>query len=460
MELAKFGLEEHPYDPSLYLPFPDGRHIMFRPDETWNVKEVAKFSAADARALPEYERFWQDFGELVEPTLLAPPVSLADLAALIQTPEAEDFLRRVMLMSIADLLDDFFESEEVKVSLATGAVAGTLAGPRTPGTAFVLGHHTLGNIGGVKGVWGWPRGGMGAIPDAIARAARHHGADIRTGASVARIRVRDGRAIGVDLEDGTGHEAKVVLSGVDPKRTFLGLVGTDHLPADFVRSVSRIRMEAVSFKLNLALRELPDFSAAPGTHMQDHHRSIIDMAPSLDYLERAYDDAKHGRPSKSPYLESVIQTANDPSVAPPGMHTLTISAKFAPFDLAEGTWDATAEGFAERILDVYEGYAPNLRRAIVAKHWFPRPSLRRSTDSPGATCSMVPSCRTRCSPSGPYPGGPSTGRPWGPSTCAVRGPIQAAVSWARRATTPRRRSSTTGPSCEARDGQTSRTWSS
>ena len=244
-----------------------------------------------------------------------------------------------------------------------------MAGPHTPGTAFVLGHHTLGDIGGVKGAWGWPRGGMGAISDAIAGAARHHGALIRTGAEVRRVLIRDGRAVGVELADGTTVESRVVLSNADPKRTFLRLVGETHLPSEFVRAVQHIRFESSSFKLNLALRELPDFRSIPGTEPGPHHRSIVDLAPTLDYLERAYDDAKRGIPSREPFLEFVMQSANDPTVAPPGMHTLTISAKFAPFDLREGSWDSAAEGFSERIIDVVDQYAPNIRRAIIARQW-------------------------------------------------------------------------------------------
>ncbi|OGS48001.1 MAG: hypothetical protein A3K68_00770 [Euryarchaeota archaeon RBG_16_68_13] len=377
LQLSRFGLEEHAYDPSLFLPFPDGRHILYRHDPTWNEKEVSRFSKADARALPRYERFWQEFGELVEPTLLVPPVPLGDLMNLVRTPEAEDFLRRILLMSIADVLEDYFESEEVKASLATSAVAGTLAGPRTPGTAFVLGHHALGTIDGKRGAWGWARGGMGAIPAAIAAAARHFGADIRIQTEVRRILVAHGRATGIELLDGSRVEARVVVSSLDPRRTFLGLVGRDHLPEDFARAVARISMESSSFKLNLALKELPDFVARPGTSLQAHHRSILDIAPSLDYLERGYDDAKYGRPSREPFLEFVIQSANDPTVAPPGKHTLTVSAKFAPFELRGTTWDREGEVFAERILDVLEAYAPNIRRAVVAKHWYTPADMER-----------------------------------------------------------------------------------
>jgi phytoene dehydrogenase-like protein len=163
-------------------------------------------------------------------------------------------------------------------------------------------------------------------------------------------------------------ESRVVLSNADPKRTFLRLVGEENLPPEFARAVARIRYESSSFKLNLALRELPDFRAIPGTTVQPHHKTLVDIAPSMDYLERAYDDAKRGHPSREPFLEFAIESANDPTAAPPGMHTLTISSKFAPFDLANGTWDTEAGKFAERILDVLETYAPNLRRATIAMH--------------------------------------------------------------------------------------------
>lgn len=369
LQLARFGLEEHVHDPALFLPFPDRRHILWRPDPAWNAQEVARFSEADARALPRYDAFWEEFAEMVEPTMLAPPVSLAELAQFVTTPEAEDFIRKTLLMSVQDLLDDFFESEEVKVSMGTSAVSGTLAGPRTPGTAFVLGHHSIGTIDGAKGVWGWAKGGMGGITQALAASARHFGAEVRTNADVAQVTVRDGQATGVELSDGTRLGSKVVLSNLDPKRTFLGVVGRDHLPADFTRAIERYRMEASSFKLNLALKGLPDFSAIPGTSLALHHRGIIDIAPDLDYLERAYEDAVHGRWSKEPYLEMVLQSTVDPTLAPKGMHTLTASCKFAPYELAEGTWETEGERFAEAILDTLEAYAPNLRSLVLAKSW-------------------------------------------------------------------------------------------
>jgi len=210
---------------------------------------------------------------------------------------------------------------------------------------------------------------MGGISEAIAAAARHYGAQIRTKADVSQIVTHDGQVVGVTLADGRQVDARVVLSNADPKRTFLRLVRAEELPLEFARAVARIRFESSSFKLNLALRELPDFRAIPGTTVQPHHKTIIDLAPSMDYLERAYDDAKRGRPSRDPFLEFVIESANDPTAAPPGMHTLTVSAKFAPFDLRNGTWDSQAEGFAERIIDVLESYAPGIRRAIIARQW-------------------------------------------------------------------------------------------
>jgi phytoene dehydrogenase-like protein len=377
LQLAKFGLEEHVHDPAMFLPFPDRRYILWRPDSAWNTKEVAKFSEADAAALPKYESFWEGFAELVEPTMLAPPVSVADLAQLVTTPEAEDFLRKTLLMSVQDVLDDFFESEQVKVSLGTSAVSGTMAGPRTPGTAFVLGHHSLGILNGECGVWGWSRGGMGAISEAIANAAHYFGAETRTNAAVARVSIRDGKATGVRLVDGSEIESHVVLSDLDPKRTFFGIVGRDYLPADFAHAIDRYRMESSSFKLNLALKGLPDFRAIPGTILQLHHKGLIDIAPSLDYLERAYEDAVHGRWSREPYLELCLQSTVDPTVAPKGMHTLTASCKFAPYQLASGSWDTEGERFAEAILDTLEAYAPNIRKILLAKTWITPLDLER-----------------------------------------------------------------------------------
>ncbi len=210
---------------------------------------------------------------------------------------------------------------------------------------------------------------MGAIPEAIARAAQHFGAEVRTGVSVSKVLVREGRTTGVRLADGREVLAKVVVSNLDPKRTFLSLLDPEHLPADFVRAVSRIRMESSSFKLNLGLDGLPDFKALPGTEVQPHHRTIIDVAPSLDYLEGAYIDAKQGRWSRDPYIEFVIPSTYDPGLAPPGKHVLTASVKFAPFELREGTWDTEGEAFAERILDVMGEYAPNLKELVLAAHW-------------------------------------------------------------------------------------------
>ncbi len=364
LQLTKFGLEEFPFEPQTTHPFPDNRSICYWTDDGRNREEIARFSQRDAKAYDRYIQFWAQFGELVEPTLLAPPVPMADLVGLFRGPEAEDLLRHVMLMSASDLLDEYFESEEVKASLVTGAVAGTMAGPRTPGTAYVLGHHTLGNIGDIKGVWGWARGGMGGITKALAASARHHGAEVRTGQEVARIVVQGGIAAGVEMADGRRLTSEVVLSNADPKRTFLGLVPPGALPEGFLRAVEKIRMEAVSFKLNLALERLPKFTV----ERPDIHRSIVDICPSMDYLERAYDDAKYGRPSREPFLEMVFQSAVDPSVAPQGKHTLTISCKFAPYALRQGSWEEETHRFADRVVDTLSVYAPDLSRTLLHRH--------------------------------------------------------------------------------------------
>ena len=276
---------------------------------------------------------------------------------------------RLMTMSSADYLDEWFETDALKGTMCASGIIGTFLGPRSPGTAYVLIHHYMGEVDGAFRAWGFVQGGMGMVSESIAAAARSYGVDIRVNAEVRQILVQDGRATGVELEDGTTFESKVVLSNLDPKRTFFGIVGRDHLPPEFAHAIDRYRMEPSSFKLNLALKDLPDFSSIPGTNLQLHHRGIIDIAPHLDYLERAYEEAVHGHWSKEPYIEMVVQSTVDPTLAPTGMHTLSASCKFAPYDLANGTWDTEGEKFADAILDSIETYAPNVRKIILAKTW-------------------------------------------------------------------------------------------
>ena len=266
------------------------------------------------------------------------------------------------------ILDRWFESEQLKVTLATDAIIGAMASPSMPGTAYVLFHHVMGECDGVRGVWGYVRGGMGGISNAIASAAREAGAEIRTNAEVAKILSRNGTVQGVVLRDGTELHATRVASGVDANVTFLKLMGNGDLPSEFVDAVRHIDYSSASCKINIALGELPDFKALPGSTVGPQHRGTIHISPTMDYIERAYDDAKYGRPSQAPIIEATIPSALDDTVAPPGKHVMSMFTQYFPYKLAPGLSLAEErEKYADRCFDLMNEYAPNFKRAVIAR---------------------------------------------------------------------------------------------
>jgi len=298
--------------------------------------------------------------------LLASPVPIADLAGLMRGPEAEELMRRLLFYSAEELLDEYFESPEVKTALANQSIIGHFAGPSSPCTAFTLSHNLLGHINGVAGAWGFTVGGMGGIPDALAKAARARGVDVLLNAPVERILTKQGRATGVRIEDGRVLEARAVLSAADPKRTFLSMVDPDVLPSEFVRAVRRIKIHGAAMKVNCALSELPDWSALPGGPGPQHRGSTY-LCPSMEYAEAAFADAKHGIPSRDPWMEIVTQSVLDPSVAPPGKHTLSVYVQYTPYRLASGSWEDIKESYADRVIETLAEYAPNVPDAILAR---------------------------------------------------------------------------------------------
>ena len=270
-------------------------------------------------------------------------------------------LVKIFTQSAAEFLDEWFESEQVKVTLATDGVIGANGGPRSPGTAYILLHHCMGGVAGHRGLWGFVRGGMGAVSEAIAASARAKGVEIRINAPVAKVLVRNGRARGVVLENGEEIEAATVASNLDPKLTFLRLLDrTRSATTDFVRAIRNFRIEGTSCKINLALNGLPEFTAYPGAP-GPHHKATMHICPSIEYVERAWDDAKYGRPRERPLLELTIPTMYDPSLAPPGKHIMGIFLQYAPYTLREGTWDELREPFGDRVISLIEEYAPNIR---------------------------------------------------------------------------------------------------
>ncbi len=379
LKLKSFGFEVLPRDPSSFTPFPDGRYLFLGPDKKMVHDEIAKFSKKDAEAYPRYEAMLEHIADAIEPLLeMTPPdpLSLRPKNMLTLGSLAWRFRRlgrtmydvvRILTANANDILDYWFESEELKVTLSTDAVIGAFASPAVPGTAYVLFHHVMGETNGVRGVWGYVRGGMGGLTQALAKAAQSFGAEIRTSAEVARIDVREGRVVGVTLSDGSEFKARIVASNATPAITFLKLLNRSDLPGEFVEEVERISYDSAVVKVNLALDGLPNFTAYPGTEPGPQHRGTIHISPTRDYIEEAFRDAALGRPSRKPMLECTIPSVVDPTVAPEGKHLMNIFVQYGPYNLKEGTWEDIKDTFLERVIDTLAEYAPNIRDIILYK---------------------------------------------------------------------------------------------
>ncbi len=375
LNLPKHGLEILPLD-GTFAPMPDGNYLWRVNDHGKTFREIARFSRMDAEAYEDFGKAMVAMCHFVKPILdMTPPeptsLRLKDLRKLLflgrrfQSLSAVDKYNQVQLMTMSavDFLDQWFETDVLKACMSASGIIGTFLGVRSPGTAYVLLHHYMGEIDGAFRSWGFARGGTGAISNAIAGAAREAGVEIRTEAPVARILVRNGKAEGVALASGDEIRADIVSSSVDPNLTFLKLMENGHLPDDFVEEVRRYKFRGSSGKVNLALDALPDFRSLPGPG--PHLRGAISISPSVEYMERAYDDAKYGRFSRRPYIDVVIPSLTDPSVAPPGKHVLSCFVQYAPYNLREGTWDEQGEAFGDTVIDTLAEHAPNIRDIIL-----------------------------------------------------------------------------------------------
>jgi phytoene dehydrogenase-like protein len=377
LELARHGLEILPLDWT-YSPYEDGEALLRGPDCEMNRRNIARFSPRDADRYPLFGQAMGELGRLVKPLIEAPapdpsrlsPRTLLELLRLARRFRGLDedgvaALVKMMTMSAVDFLGEWFESERLIGPMSVSGIIGTFLGVRSPGTAYVLLHHYMGEIDGAFRAWGLQKGGTGGVAMAIARSARAAGAEIRTGSPVSRILVRGGEAQGVVLENGDELFARAVVSGADPHRTFLGLVGEELLDADFARQIKRFKMRGSSGKVNLALDSLPELPGiAPDSPAM---RADITISPSVDYLERAYDDAKYGRYSRRPCLDCVIPSLSDPSLAPPGKHVMSVFVQYAPYKLAEGPadWENQREAFGDTVIDTLERFLPGLRDRIL-----------------------------------------------------------------------------------------------
>jgi len=377
LDLPRHGLEILPLD-GTFTPMPSGDYLWRVNDHAKTRRELVRHSRRDAEAYDEFGKQMLQMCRFVKPLLgMVPPdptslhpaglKKLMFLAKRFQALAAEDKynLVQLMTMSAADFLDQWFETDVLKATMSASGIIGTFLGVRSPGTAYVLLHHYMGEIDGAFRAWGFSRGGTGAISNAIADAAREAGAEIRTESPVAQIITRNGRTTGVVLNTGEEIEAKIVSSSVDPNLTFLKMMDPRGLPDEFVEEVRRYKYRGSSGKVNLALDALPDFKClpSPGRHL----RGAISISPSVEYMERAYDQAKYGEFSHHPYIDIVIPSLTDPSVAPPGKHVMSCFVQYAPYKLKQGTWPDRREEFGDAVINTIAEFAPNLKNIIIGR---------------------------------------------------------------------------------------------
>jgi phytoene dehydrogenase-like protein len=396
LDLPSHGMELLPLD-GTFTPMPSGDYLWRVNDHEKTRREIARHSRLDAEAYDEYGRAMVEMGRFAKPILsMTPPdptkldprglLELIGMGRRFRGMRAHDRINQVQLltMSAVDFLDQWFETDVLKATMSASGIIGTFLGVRSPGTAYVLLHHYMGEIDGSFRSWGLSRGGTGAVSNAIGDAARRFGAEIRTRTPVAKILTKNGRATGVALENGDEFHADVVVSSVDPRLTFERWLDAKDLPADFLESVRHYKFRGSSGKVNLALDGLPDFTCLPGSG--PHLRGAISISPSVDYMERAYDDAKYGRYSRHPYIDIVIPSLTDTSLAPPGKHVMSCFVQYAPYELrresgssagalakAEGgsresdvpEWDLQREAFGDAVIDAIAEHAPNIRDRIL-----------------------------------------------------------------------------------------------
>jgi len=378
LELPRHGLEILPLD-GTFTPLASGDYLWRVNDHGKTHREIARHSRLDAEAYEEFGKAMQAICRFVKPILsMVPPDptslhpeelrKLLFLARRFQKLASEDRynLVQLMTMSAADFLDQWFETDVLKATMSASGIIGTFLGVRSPGTAYVLLHHYMGEIDGAFRAWGFARGGTGGISTAIAEAAMEAGVEIRKQSPVAKILVRNGQVRGVVLTNGDEIYGRVVSSSVDPRHTFLEFLDSGILPGEFLEEVRRYKFRGSSGKVNLALDALPDFLSLTGTGA--HLRGAISISPGVEYMEKAYDEAKYGMFSRRPYIDMVIPSLTDPSVAPPGKHVLSCFVQYAPYRLKPGlNWDDLREDFANTVIDTIAEYAPNLKNIILHK---------------------------------------------------------------------------------------------
>ena len=389
LDLPRHGLQILPLE-STVTPLDNGDYLAGWADPDETRRELCRHSPRDADAMVVFGRLMHHMAMAVKPILgMVPPdptsLSPGDLAGLLKLgghfrslgPERFHALHKLMTMSSADYLDEWFEFDALKATKSASGIIGTFLGPRSPGSAYVLLHHYMGELDGAFRAWGFQKGGTGAISEAIASAAKALGAEIRTGADVVAVTTKDGKATGVALRSGEEIGAKLVISGLDPRLTFTRLVDPKSLPENLIDGIRRYKFRGSSGKVNLALSGLPNFTCMPGKG--PHLRGAISISPSVEYLERAYDDAKYGEFSRHPYMDCIFPSMIDPGMAPPGQHVMSIFVQYAPFDLNGGWNDEKREAFGDAVIRTLARYAPNLPSLILHRQVITPHDIERVT---------------------------------------------------------------------------------
>ena len=380
LRLKEFGYDVTPFGP-YFQAYPDGRAVTVYPDESQkSYDSIAEFSKRDADTMPKWEAWLQGVADVLGPLMLRVPPHVGsmhpmDLLSTVQVAwkmrklgeRGVGDVTRLFTMSVTDLLNDWFESDAVKGMLAVNGVIGTWAGPDEPGTAYVMLHHSIGDVGdGHLGSWGFQQGGMGGVSSSIRSAAEAFGCEIRTGARVKKIVVRNGRAVGVVLDDGQELRAPVVVSCIHPQIAFLDLVDRHELPPDFVWDIERWKTRSGVVKINVAISELPDFKAQPGKELQDHHTGSVELCFSTDYAEEAFQDAHmHRKASVAPFVDGTIPTTMDKKLAPEGTHVFSMFTQWVPDDWVKEPHRDELDAYAKRIFDLYDELAPNFNDSII-----------------------------------------------------------------------------------------------
>ena len=380
LKLKEHGYKVTPMGP-YYQAYPDGRAITIYPDDhKRSYESLAKFSKKDAETIPKWEAWLKGVADVLGPLLLhVPPrmgsTAFGDLMAQAETAwkvrklgmRGVADVTRLFTMSVTDLLDQWFESDAVRGMLTVNGVIGTWAGPDEPGTAYVMLHHSIGDVGdGHLGSWGFQEGGMGAVPDSIRRSAESLGCEVRTKARVKKILTKNGRAAGVALESGEEIHAPVVVTTVHPKIAFLNLLDEKDLPADFVRDIRNWKTRSGVVKINVALSELPSFKANPGTHQQEHHTGSVELCFSPEYAERAFQDAHiEHKGATRPFVDGTIPTTLDPTLTPKGVHVFSMFSQWVPHEWNKEPHREELEAYADRAIDMYTELAPNFRSAVI-----------------------------------------------------------------------------------------------